>query len=218
MRIRFGAIAHAQLVGVTTGQHHAQLHAAAHDVAAGDDLSGLYLPLATGGDVAGNIVLNNNIRLQGRDGVGGVVTLAAMLGLVVTLGDANRAVAMRSSGTFTHHNGVTTVAIARMTTGVYTGDGELSQAIAGVGFRPKYVKIWTRSTIAAHIYIYETTDTIVDDSANGMAAEHDIGANPHSLEENKIIALGADGFTVDDGGADLDPNTNGVVYNYMALG
>jgi hypothetical protein len=59
----------------------------------------------------------------------------------------------------------------------------------------------------------ETTDTIIDDNASG-------GANSplNTFVTDAIIALGADGFTVDDGGSDGHPNANGIVYNYLCLG
>jgi len=36
--------------------------------------------------------------------------------------------------------------------------------------------------------------------------------------DNQIIALGADGFTVDDAGVDAHPNKNTQAYHYLALG
>ena len=104
-------------------------------------------------------------------------------------------------------------------TGTYTGDGAVSQAITGVGFRPKYVRIWQRQTIAGTLIItYETTDTIIDDHANGGSVYNGASGANQQLAQNAIISLDADGFTVDDAGLDYDPNKNGQVYNYMAMG
>ena len=102
-------------------------------------------------------------------------------------------------------------------TGTYTGDGTTSQAITGIGFRPKYLRIWVRVTVnAAALPVFETTDTIIDDSPDGLAILHP-GLNvPHQSETNTIISLDADGFTVDDDGADGHPNKLGTVYNYLA--
>lgn len=63
---------------------------------------------------------------------------------------------------------------------------------------------------------FSTTDQIVDDNASGGAI-FDNNAS-HKFETNRIISLDADGFTVDDNGADQDPNANGVTYNYIAIG
>lgn len=107
---------------------------------------------------------------------------------------------------------------ARIKTGSYTGDGATSLAITGLGFAPKYVKIWLRQTVDTTVSsIFETTDTIVDDNAAGGAHAHK-GAGGHQFNANQIIALGTDGFTVDDAGIDADPNKLNQVYNYLAMG
>lgn len=107
---------------------------------------------------------------------------------------------------------------ARLATGTYTGDGATSLAITGVGFAPKYVKIWPRITAdTTATSIYETTDTIIDDNAAGQSFVH-LSGGGHQSRVSGIIALGTDGFTVDDAGADSHPNTSGSVYNYLALG
>ena len=61
-----------------------------------------------------------------------------------------------------------------------------------------------------------TTDQIVGDNQSGGAIFDD--ADEHEFQTNRIISLDADGFTVDDNGADEDPNANGIIYNYLALG
>ena len=100
-------------------------------------------------------------------------------------------------------------------TGTYTGDGELSQGITGIGFAPKYVKVWWRQTSATATYSYETTDTMVDDNASGMAfSDRGVPAGGMATYINAIISLDADGFTVDDAGGDEHPNKNTEVYNY----
>jgi len=113
---------------------------------------------------------------------------------------------------------------ARISTGVYTGNGATSQGITGVGFTPKYVKIWQRLTggdgedFGAGGRVQETTTTIVDDLTAGAAIA--IVSTSDGLEQlsNTIISLDSDGFTVDDDGADQPPNQNTVVYNYLAIG
>ena len=104
-------------------------------------------------------------------------------------------------------------------TGSYTGDGSTSQAITGLGFQPKVLWITPRETVdSTSVTMVWTTDVIIDDNASGGAIDIQGGSATHSFDIDKIIALGADGFTVDDGGADERPNANGVVYNYWALG
>ncbi len=107
-------------------------------------------------------------------------------------------------------------AVCRIATGSYTGDGATSLAITGVGFRPKYVRIWDRHTVTGGtMVITETTDTIIDDHASGMAVQISLAA---LSKQDAIISLDSDGFTVDDAGADDHPNKSGTVYNYLCLG
>jgi len=117
-------------------------------------------------------------------------------------------------GTSTKHS-------AYIRTGTYTGDGTISQAITGIGFQPKYVKIWPRQTVdTTELITYETTAEIMDDNASGGAIAAFTAAANYSdaFYANRIISLDADGFTVDDAAGDYDPNKNGQVYNYLALG
>jgi hypothetical protein len=112
---------------------------------------------------------------------------------------------------------------AQIKTGTYTGDGATSQAITGVGFAPKYVRIWARFTSenSTGAQMVETTDTMVDDNASGYAYSvfsTTLNAANVGGYTNRIIALGADGFTVDDAALDAHPNKNAQVYNYMAIG
>lgn len=108
---------------------------------------------------------------------------------------------------------------ARISTGNYTGDGATSQGITGIGFAPKYVKIWsqTATTNGTTLTSYETTDDAVDDNASGFSVQHS-AAGDTTWQTNQIISLDSDGFTVDDNGADTDPNTNTRVYKYLAVG
>ena len=106
-----------------------------------------------------------------------------------------------------------------MYTGSYTGDGATSQAITGIGFQPKYLRIWERLTSAGAGALFETTDTIVDDNAAGGAIEVVTAwGNGVRFVINAIISLDSDGFSVDDAGSDSHPNKNSTVYNYLAMG
>ena len=110
--------------------------------------------------------------------------------------------------------------VCRITTGTYTGDGATSQAITGVGFQPKFVAVVARQTSnATGAWVGFTTDQIVDDNAaGGSISLESVWSNAGQFRTNEIISLDSDGFTVDDDGADADPNTNGQVYNYLAMG
>ncbi len=111
--------------------------------------------------------------------------------------------------------------VSRIATGTYTGDGATSLAITGVGFQPKYVQITVRKTAfasAVEAEIVWTTDVIIDDNAAGMALRNGGDGAGWDFFINGIIALGSDGFTVDDAGADAHPNKNTTVYNYLAIG
>lgn len=107
-------------------------------------------------------------------------------------------------------------------TGTYTGDGTTSMAVTGIGFQPKYVKIWPEiGAPGNNVDMIETTDTIIDDNVNGMGIVHRGGGAAgvkHRTAANRIISLDADGFTVDDAGTNSIPNESGQVYNYIAIG
>ena len=45
----------------------------------------------------------------------------------------------------------------KIVTGTYDGDGATSQAITGIGFKPKYVKIWVHPGAEADTEIFEAT-------------------------------------------------------------
>ena len=98
----------------------------------------------------------------------------------------------------------------------YEGDGSTSYHI-DTDIHPLYVRILNRETVdTTNIYISETTNTIVDDHASGAAIR--IQAAAVEMRINMIPSLDADGFTVDDAGADAHPNKNGQVYNVLVLG
>jgi len=107
-------------------------------------------------------------------------------------------------------------AAAQIYTGTYTGDGTTSKAITGVGFEPKLVWIWEQETDGSESTAYFTTDTIIDNDPDGMAIKETSG--DHSAQDNGIIAISSDGFTVDDAGADAHPNKNTQVYDFMCIG
>jgi len=110
--------------------------------------------------------------------------------------------------------------LCRIATGTYTGDGTTSQAITGLGSQVRALWIQQRRTGQAAFAagdIWFTADVIMDDIAGGAANSMEEGAgNASAIYDDRVIALGADGFTVDDDGADLDPNSNTIIYNWIA--
>ncbi len=108
---------------------------------------------------------------------------------------------------------------ALVKTGAYTGDGETSQGITGIGFPPKYVRIWDRAgtTDGTSVVWHETANNSVTINAAGFSVKSDSNG-VMTWETNQIISLDADGFTVDDNGADEDPNKNTRIYQYLAIG
>ena len=107
--------------------------------------------------------------------------------------------------------------VCRIKTGTYTGDGTTGQAVTGVGFRPKYLRIWEHSHFTGEVdaYVLEKLDQSWGDYAflHFYTALHE-----HRTLDNRVNSLDADGFTVDDDDGNFGPNENGVVYDYLALG
>ena len=102
-------------------------------------------------------------------------------------------------------------------TGSYTGDGATSQAITGVGFQVVHLVIALRKTSDSSTWAGFTNTTIIDDNAAGMVVKF-VDGNASYAYINSVIALGSDGFTVDDQGGDSHPNIDGDVYNFTAWG
>jgi hypothetical protein len=97
---------------------------------------------------------------------------------------------------------------AKIFTGFYLGDGNPTQAITGVGFRPKFVMVWCATTINHGPFIKTDQDGL-------LTLLHD-NQLQFLLDVDAIISLDADGFTV---GSNYDIN-NGAprTYNFWCLG
>ena len=107
--------------------------------------------------------------------------------------------------------------VTYIVTGTYTGDGSTGQAVTGLGYTPKYLKIWNSVTTASAVgLLYETTDSMVDNNASGIAHFH-LNAGGHDMTSKTIVSLDSDGFTVSDAASDDHPNKNGQEYEYMAI-
>jgi len=104
----------------------------------------------------------------------------------------------------------------KIETGNYTGDGATSKTIT-TNFVPKVVFVWMRpednTGSACSIWMRS------DQSSDQASLRHK-GLGGHEGEDNSLIAIDTStpGFTVDDAGANNNPNKNTVVYHYLVLG
>lgn len=109
------------------------------------------------------------------------------------------------------------VPVCRLKTGSYVGDGSTSKAITGVGFQPIYLRIWTSAADTASGAVAETSDNYMAQDAQGLALIHS-STGDITGQDNRILSLDSDGFTVSDDSADNFPNASGVSYRYVAWG
>lgn len=237
MKINLGAVDHDSVSGVSADDHHAQAHAVDHAENAVDQIFVENL-----GGVSTDV--STSLKPDGTGGVEFVDSVHADLASVgtddhhaqdhtdshqvggddaVTVEDL---ATVGGAGTFLGSDGDGTVSMqtlvqsdlpannAIISTGNYTGDGELSQAITGVGFTVRFVHI-TRAVTgnAQGVNSHYTSDVIVDNNASGAAIDA-----TGVMRTNTIIALGSDGFTVDDGGGDAHPNKLNEPYDFIAYG
>lgn len=104
----------------------------------------------------------------------------------------------------------------RLKTGSYTGDGSTSQAITGVGFRPKVLIILLPISDGSSSIFGITTTSLMARDPQGLGLFMSTGAVTNL--DNRFISLDSDGFTVSDDGGDVFPNTNAQIYDYIAWG
>jgi hypothetical protein len=103
-------------------------------------------------------------------------------------------------------------------TGTYTGDGATGpgQAITGLGFQPKMVRVYESvSGDNNAVFVIETSDTIILDDPAGQG----IVISNGKTQAGSITSLDADGFTVDGRGGPSGgdhPNKLGTVYRFWA--
>ena len=99
-------------------------------------------------------------------------------------------------------------------TGSYTGDGSEAHTITGLGFRPKFV--WVCKKIDVDMTEKNGHYRFDVDTLNNCTQWVSTGA--HRTRKNTITDFTDDGFIVDDIGVNADPNQNGTVYMFLALG
>lgn len=168
----------------------------------------------SGTDTVGSVALTTSgqIIIGGSSGPT-AATITAGSNITITNGDGSISIAASVSGG------------TQFATGSYTGNGGTSNAITGVGFQPKLLHITKKLTNVGDDFLRRewawTSDVIIDDISGGgfisVPGVNASGDDP-SMEDDGILSLDSDGFTVDDDGADFDPNANTVVYNYWAIG
>ena len=105
--------------------------------------------------------------------------------------------------------------ILKLKTGTYTGDGTLSKAITGVGFKPIVLNIYRYHVDLSLTEWFTKTDKHYLDMCN---QDRCVATAEHYAQKGVIITLDEDGFTVGDGGGDLHPNKNAYLYIYVAWG
>lgn len=218
---------------------------ASHDlvIKPGSDLSADRILTLTTGDAARTITLGRDIDTENQV-VGTTITipneglhvldtnashdliikpgsdLSADRILTLTTGDAARTLTLTGNATLNQDVSTAgspdftslTVAsdkVAKFKLGTYTGDGSTSYAITGVGFAPRAVFVMEHPVSGTANVFLKLDLTWTDLTINLVDG---------AVGTDRVIALGADGFTVDDGGSDAAPNKNGVVYDYIAFG
>jgi len=97
--------------------------------------------------------------------------------------------------------------------GQYTGDGQVSMNVTGLGFQPRLVLVW-RDGLAtgAAVDFYMTTD-----QDGNRCIVHLQGNTNFKIRREWLMGVITDGFVVGDNNANQNPNANGVTYQYVAL-
>lgn len=100
---------------------------------------------------------------------------------------------------------------SRVHSGLYTGDGNATRAITGVGFKPKGVHIYEDDTA-----LFKADAMRVE---NAVKAFYRDGSGTMVQNTDTIVSFDGDGFTVGDGtGASNTMNIINSRYAYIAWG
>ena len=99
-------------------------------------------------------------------------------------------------------------------TGSYTGNDITTRNITGLGFQPKYVKIWQSGAVDGDaMFFFERNDLMT-----GTLCIRKSDTNSFQYKDNRLTAFISDGFTIGDASINAHPNKNGTVYRYLAIG
>lgn len=103
---------------------------------------------------------------------------------------------------------------SKIAAGTYTGDGNATQPIAGVGFQPKFMYIYWQQTAGWQ------QDFMMKSDQDGLNSIYVSLGTPYYYDADHIISLDVDGFTVGDGTGDPfgnQANILGRVMTYVAM-
>lgn len=119
-----------------------------------------------------------------------------------------------------HKHGMPAAGGGAMALGTYTGDGGTAQAITGIGFLPKALWIsrvaTSQTVVEVRRMIFTTAQILDNNAAGGLFSFGDGTAGQASFETGGVVSLDSDGFTVDDNGANEDPNeSGGPTYDFV---
>ncbi len=198
----------------------------AANITGGGTLTGTWSDLGTvstidinGGTIDGITDLK---VVDGGTGLGTFTDAGVLIGngtgniQVTTAGTSGQVLTSNGAGVDPTFQSLSSTHIA---TGEYTGDGTTSYTPSNAcGFAAKEILITTKQTAASvNPFTWYTTDIMVDNNVSGLSVQvSDVGNR--LTEVNAIIAITATSFTVDDAGANADPNVSGTVYEYVCRG
>ena len=167
------------------------------------------------------IFMDNSVPIQWKNAAGDTRTMLNVESNdVLSIGHLAFPMYLLNDGDLLDETSLGRASIGAIAHGTSTGDGATSQAITGLNFAPAYVKIWEPGATGEPVETFETTAEVVDDDAGGMAFVQNFTATglQARLKDDAIGSFDAEGFTVDDNGADEHPNKNSIVYAYYVIG
>jgi hypothetical protein len=114
-----------------------------------------------------------------------------------------------------HSHAMASQTRAQVAVGSYTGDGSSDLAVTGVGFEPSAIWIAFRQTSnTGNTNIVYCTPQILDNQTE--AGIFHKGGGGHATYSGLVVSFDDDGFSVN--GGTNDPNTDGAIYDYLAIG
>jgi len=116
-----------------------------------------------------------------------------------------------------HSHAMASQTRASVAVGSYTGDGTTDLEITGLSFQPSAIWLAFRQTTGqGQTNIVYCTPQILDNQS--QAGIFHKGGGGHATYTGLVVSFDSDGFSVTDGSIDGDPNTNGAIYDYLAIG